>query len=135
MDFADLNYTAIIVGTIIAFLVGWVWYGPIFGERWMAETGLKKSDMSGPMAPHMVQGLIVTFIMGTFMAYVLEMAGAMSTGEAVRLAGLVGLGFVATFAWGEVNWERKSAALWFIKVAYNLLALSIIAAVYVNWPA
>ncbi len=135
MNFGDLNYTAIIVGTIIAFLVGWAWYGPLFGQRWMKEARLKKSDMSGPMAPHMIQGLIATFIMGTFMAYILDMAGAMKTGEAVKLACLIGVGFVATYAWGDVNWEGKSVSLWLIKVGYNIVALAIIASVYVNWPA
>ena len=34
-----INYLAVVLATVAAMLVGWVWYGPLFGKRWRALTG------------------------------------------------------------------------------------------------
>jgi len=41
----ELNYLAIIAAAIASMLIGWLWYGPLFGKQWMKLAGLKKSDM------------------------------------------------------------------------------------------
>ena len=52
-DFASLNWLAIGVGTIAAFLLGWLWYSPlVFGTKWAAGSGvtLDSADRMPAMA-------------------------------------------------------------------------------------
>ncbi len=40
------NILAVIVGAIVAFLVGWIWYGPLFGKKWAAGSGVELGSAS-----------------------------------------------------------------------------------------
>ena len=42
----DANFfIAVIVATIVSFVVGGIWYGPAFGKAWMAALGKTEADM------------------------------------------------------------------------------------------
>lgn len=37
----NINWVAVIVGTVVTFLVGWAWYSPkLFGKRWAEGSGV-----------------------------------------------------------------------------------------------
>lgn len=57
---AKLNWLGIIVATVVAFFIGFLWYGLVFEAAWLELTGKTKSeDMS--MLP-MLWGLGQTFV-------------------------------------------------------------------------
>ena len=40
-DFSRVNWLAVTVGTVVSFLVGWVWYSPkLFGKKWAEGSGV-----------------------------------------------------------------------------------------------
>ena len=49
LDFAGLNWWAILVATVAAFVLGYVWYGPVFGKAWLVALG-KTEDEIQPLA-------------------------------------------------------------------------------------
>ena len=55
---AKLNWLGIIVATVVAFFVGFLWYGVLFQARWMELTGV--TGESDPM--WMLLGLVQTFV-------------------------------------------------------------------------
>ena len=60
----DVNWIAVIVGAVVSFLLGWLWYSPkLFGVKWAegARVSLAEgSDM--PMAALGVQALATFFL-------------------------------------------------------------------------
>jgi hypothetical protein len=44
MEF-EINYLAILASGIIMMVLGYLWYGPLFGKPWMKLAGITKSDM------------------------------------------------------------------------------------------
>ncbi len=59
----NVNWLAVIVGTIVAFLLGWIWYSPkLFGTRWAEGVGINL-DGSGPSALAMVIQFVATFLL------------------------------------------------------------------------
>ena len=65
MQFAGMNYLAILVAAIVAFIIGAIYYGAL-GKRWMKAARI---DPSGPK-PAMVGLLINSFIMELILAFV-----------------------------------------------------------------
>ncbi|WP_339763696.1 DUF1761 domain-containing protein [uncultured Hoeflea sp.] len=65
MQFAGMNYLAILVAAIVAFIIGAIYYGAL-GKRWMKAAGI---DPSGPK-PAMAGLLINSFIMELILAFV-----------------------------------------------------------------
>ena len=58
---ANVNWIAVIVGAVIAYGLGWLWYGPLFGKAWMSGLGI---SMPGklPVAAMTMQA-IATFLL------------------------------------------------------------------------
>ena len=44
--FANINWLSVIVASVSSFLVGGVWYGPLFGKGWMHAFGFTESDLN-----------------------------------------------------------------------------------------
>ena len=55
-----LNWTGIIVATVVAFFIGFLWYGLIFEAAWLELTGQTKSEEMSMMP--MAYGLAQTFV-------------------------------------------------------------------------
>lgn len=56
---ANVNWLAVIVGAVVAFLAGWLWYSPmLFGKTWAAGNNLELgSAQDMPMAAMATQGV------------------------------------------------------------------------------
>jgi hypothetical protein len=60
----NVNWTAVSVGALIAYLLGWLWYSSkLFATKWMEGNGLYMEEMSGPPVAAMVVQAIGTFLL------------------------------------------------------------------------
>src|SRR5262245_27883272 len=92
---AHLNYLHVLVVTIAGFMVGWVWYGMLFGRMWMAEMKITREMADAQKAK--------------------GMAGVMFKGFVLTLLGTFGLA-VLLAAHGVPNWKHGAACGLFIGV-------------------
>lgn len=65
----NVSWTAVIVGAVVAFLVGWVWYSPqLFGTKWAegvgVELGAPGGMPMGAMAYQAVGLLLMSWFVG-----------------------------------------------------------------------
>src|ERR1051326_6187094 len=65
-----INYWAVLVAAIVNFVLGWLWYGPLFGKPWAKMVGMDMSKKP-PMAS-MVKSMLLMFIGSLLMSYVLD---------------------------------------------------------------
>ncbi len=60
---ANVSWLAVIVGTILSFLLGWLWYSPmLFGKKWAEGVGVELGAASD-----MPVGAMVTQLIGIFL--------------------------------------------------------------------
>ena len=45
LEITNVNYLAILIATIIYFIIGALWYSIFFGKAWMRAMNLKKVDI------------------------------------------------------------------------------------------
>lgn len=58
----NVNWLAVIVGTLVAYGLGMLWFGPVFGKAWAAGShGIKPPPR--PPLPAMAVQLLGTFLM------------------------------------------------------------------------
>lgn len=61
---AGVKWIAVIVGTVLSFLLGWLWYSPkLFGAKWAEGVGVKLGDASSMPVAAMVTQLLATFLL------------------------------------------------------------------------
>jgi hypothetical protein len=68
METLIVNYWAIATGAFLAMVIGALWYGPLFGKKWMEIIGVNASDLkarkqmqksAGPL--YLLQFILVLF--------------------------------------------------------------------------
>jgi hypothetical protein len=127
MEGVTINWLAIIAASLVGFAVGFLWYGPVFGKKWMEATGLTESDIQGG---NMVKIFGFTLIFQFIMAYCLAMFFGNEVGlqEGAIYGFLAGFGWVAMAIGVNALYERKSWKYIFINggfwvVVYTLMGL------------
>jgi hypothetical protein len=122
--FHNLNWLSIVLASVSAFFLGFVWYSVLFSKRWMKENNFTHESMKGANMPK-IFGL--SFLLMFFAAFNLAMFIGKGAGAASgSMAGfLAGLGWVFTFMGVTYLFERKSLALFLINGCYSVLSLTI----------
>jgi hypothetical protein len=129
-----VNWLAVIVAAIVGFVVGWLWWGPLFGKKWMALSGVKPTkDMKKGMGSKMIIALLANLIMAYVLAALLFSSGTSGIMAAATLGFWVWLGFVATVMVGGVLWENKPWGLFWLNSIGWLVSIVIIAGVLAVW--
>lgn len=143
MDMNSINWLAVLVAGISAFVLGGVWYSPmLFGKAWMNENKFSEDDVKkGNSAKIFGWGFILSLIMAANLAMFLADTPAECTGNCAQKTDIV-WGTIAGFLagiWGfaaiaiAALFEQKSARYIFINGGYALLALTLMGAIIGVW--
>lgn len=65
----EINFYAILVAALTTLVIGFVWYGPLFGKAWMKETGLTEEDLK---KDSMVKIFGLTFVFSVMFAFLMQ---------------------------------------------------------------
>jgi len=97
----DVNFfIAIIAATIVSFVIGGLWYGPLFGKAWMAAMGKTEADREAmrKQAPKgFVVALVGAFIASFVLGILLQYARLANVGLPAGVVGGLALGFLVWF--------------------------------------
>ena len=99
MDMSAINWFAVITAVLLGFLVGFLWYGPLFGKQWMLSVGLdeEKIQKHSNMAKIFGVSLILQFIMALFLA--IFFFGDPAAADLVTASSGAFYGFLTGFGW------------------------------------
>ena len=133
----SVNMLAVVVAAIAAFVVGFLWHGPVFGAQWMKMMGITKADMEAakkqPMGGKMVgafaQQLVIAFVLAQFAS----VWGAVDVMGALTLTFWIWLGFMAAILFDGVLWEKRTMNLYLFNIAYRFVSLAVMAVILVMW--
>ena len=121
-----MNYLAILVAAILGMVVGFVWYGPLFGKMWMKLSGFTQEDMQKASGHNMNKTYALAFLSVLVTAWILSLMiseFSLSTSGAMRLGFLVWLGFLVPTLASAVLWEGKKVKLFVLNAAERLVSL------------
>jgi len=133
MDIA-VNYGAVFGAAVVSFAIGWLWYGPLFGKKWMALRKVDTTTMTGEMPYKLMAGeFVLTLVTAYVLAHFAVLFGATTAPGALELAFWVWVGFYATTLAGAVLWEKMPMELYAITAGRWLVSLLAMALV-LAWP-
>ena len=116
MEF-QINYVAVLVAFVANFILGFIWYTPLFGKTWARELRLDTSVK--PTGGQMAKGLVITLIGNFLLVYVFahnmeawkfvpEMNEMPAVPTILNGAIFTWLGFFVPVDMNSVAWENKS---------------------------
>src|SRR3989338_9534456 len=114
----DINYAAVLVAAVVAYLIGFLWYSVLFGKAWMklsniSEKQIKKSKEKG-MAKNYAIEFLSTLLMAYILAHFVDYTQGSTIMEGLQAGFWIWLGFVATIMLGSVLCERKPWKLYMV---------------------
>lgn len=128
----EIHWLAVLAAALVGFLVGGLWYGPLFGKAWQAARGLSDEALKSGANMPMIFGL--TFLLNLFSAFVLDHVlatyGMPDMGTAVMVAGGIALGFIVPAIGVNYLFSRMSLRLFLIDGFYWLIAYSLMGVVF-----
>ncbi len=131
MDFSTLNWLAIIVATLSTFVIGAVWYGPVFGKVWMQENGFTEEDLKeANMAKIYSTAFILELIMAINLALFLK---GLSVQEGLLYGFFTGFGWIAMAMGVNYLFSRNTIRLWFIDSFYFVISFTLMGAILTAW--
>jgi len=133
LGFAGLNWWAILVAAALAFALGALWYGPLFGKAWLAALGKTEDDIEPSAQPFIVSAVaaLLTCIVVAALMRGLGLTG-LAAGAVFGL--LTGIGFIATSMASDTAFGGWGWKLWAIQAGYRVAYSILMGAIIGVWP-
>lgn len=141
MEF-KINYVAIVIAVIANFILGYLWYTPIFGKIWAKEMGFKTGNE--PKQSEFIKGLVYMLIGNLLFAWVLahnivawqfvpDVKEMGKFSNAISSAIFTWIGFYFPVHLGSTVWEGKTWKLVGINGGYHLASLIVVSFILTYW--
>src|SRR3989344_7785010 len=124
----EVNYIAILVCGVLAMVLGAIWYGPLFGKKWMEIVGASAMDMEA--RKKMQEGVwklyATNFVLVLFQVYILaHFIKGWTDASGIETAIWIWLGFVMPTIAAPSMWNNDSAKVswtrFLIQASYQLI--------------
>jgi hypothetical protein len=127
----DINWLAVVTAAVSAFLLGGLWYGPLFKNAWCREAGIDPD--SAP--PHPARIFALAFVCSLLAALVFAMVlgPAVSPVDGMAAGFVVGLFFVAMSFGINYAFAQRSLKLWLIDSGYHTVQFTLYGLILGAW--
>ena len=114
-----LSWVGVLAAALAGFVIGGLWYGPLFARIWRRETGLT-NDMLNSGSTMAIFGttFLLNLLAALFLSHSFAMAGPPSLRYCIQIAGGIGVFFVGTSIGVNYLFSRKSFRLFLIDAGY-----------------
>ncbi|MDX1659359.1 MAG: DUF1761 domain-containing protein [Nitriliruptorales bacterium] len=134
----DLNWLAVIVATVVYFVLGAAWFSPVlFAEPWQRSIGWDPEAQPPQMSPvTYVIPLVGYLLAAVATAMIAVAAGSDGVGDGIVLGLVVGVGFGGALTVTEATFDphKPQPWQWFaITWAYHLVGLVLVAVIVSVW--
>lgn len=123
----NINYIAVVVGTLATLALGAFWYSPkVLGKSWAKLVGLKQKDLDDKDAMPflMANSIIFYFIASVVLAALMQLSGLVEPFEGLTMGAIMGF----AFAFGPLSvtygFAKRKYELTLIDGGYMIVALA-----------
>ncbi len=136
-DFASVNWLAVGVAAIASFLIGGIWYAPLFGRTWARLHGYDNEEAMKRMAASQLR-VFATFLLcdlvaATALSLLLANFEAPGWSGGAMLGAFLGVGIGAMSQGVQNAAHRKPMAAYLIDASHHLLCLTAMGAIVGAW--
>jgi hypothetical protein len=134
-DLGGINWLAVVIGTVVYFLLGAVWFAPAtpIGRAWV-KAAAYESPTSGAQSTNLFYAFpfVTSLVMVIALALLGQATGATNLGDWIVLGLVVAIGFAVPLLLQVAAFEFKKPQPWtwgFIDASYHAVGLLIAAAI------
>lgn len=129
---ANMDWITILVAAAVGFVVGGIWYGPLFGAAWMKERGFTEEELKkGNMVLIYGTTFLLSIVSAIFLGHLLAHFGEMSARSTMMISTGIALGFIVPAIGINYLFSRASLKLFGIDAGYWIAFYAAMGAVFI----
>lgn len=133
----DVNFLAVLVSAVVAFLLGAVWYSPLFfAKQWIeihADTPQKLKALRAGAKKAYAVSFACLLVMAAAMAMLVAITNMSTAFAGIKLGVLCWLGFAATAGLLANLYSDKPVKSFLLDAGYQLLYFAVMGAILAAW--
>lgn len=118
MPHVDLNWLAVIAAAVSSFVLGGIWYGPLFKRAWCREAGIDPD--AAPRHPARIFATAFGCSLLAALMFALFLGNEASAADGFGAGFVVGLFFVAMSFGINYAFAQRSLKMWMIDSGYHI---------------
>ncbi len=130
-----INHLAVLVCVVVASVIGFLWYGPLLGEKWMSLEGLDPEVVAAnpPGAATWITNLIATIVPAYVLAWIFTKINVKSGLEGATYAFAMSFAFNLLARMTNDMFAGNPYELSWIVGGNNILALTVMGFILGAW--
>lgn len=117
-----IRWWAIVGGVVVYFIMGYLWYGPFFGKRWMRAAAVTDEDIqqANTVVPYLI-ALLASLISTIVLGVIMRAFNPASFLTAFAITGIVWVGFNAAPLMNHLGFDQRPKSLFFYNGGFDLV--------------
>lgn len=136
MDISGFNWGEVLIAALSTFVLGYLWYDPLFGKKWQGLNGLSDEVLQKGNMP-LIFGLafVLAFVIAMMLSLMIEVAMMLNSSAIMGaiFGGFLALIFVATTLGINYLYSRRPLKLYFIDAGYMVVAFMVMGLIMGAW--
>lgn len=128
----NVNLIALVVSIIAMQVLGFLWYGPLFGKLWLRGMGKSREELGNSGAAVGIS-ITATIIAILALAWLIGASPAPDAATGALYGLIVAVAFIATSAITSAAYEGKSWIVTVLYILYNVAGLAMVGAILGAW--
>ena len=130
-----INHLAVLVAVVLQFVLGFLWYGPLFGEPWMGMVGLDMATVEAnpPGAGEWITNIVSAVVSMYVLAWLFTKIPVTSLLKGLLVGLLIGFSFVLLSIMTSGMFAKDPYGLAWITGGFTTVGLGIGGAVLGAW--
>jgi hypothetical protein len=124
----QINLWVVIVGAVLSMVIGFIWYGPLFGRIWMKIEGANPNDVEDRKKMQKGAGPLyaIQFLLSLVQVYIITLINTgLPLSASIHSAILLWFGFSLPLVAGNAMWNNKPRKVkwtqFLIQAGYQLI--------------
>ena len=121
----DINWLAVVIAAVVTFVLGGLWYGPLFGKVWRVAEGQTEPQPGHQKHPAFVYGLSFVLMLVAAAVLALALGPDPNVQRSFGVGLVVGVGWVATSFGVNYLFAGRRLALFAVDAGYNVVLFAL----------
>ena len=131
----NINHLAVLASVVLLFVLGFLWYGPIFGEQWMGMVGLDPAEVeANPPGAGVWITNIISSVAGVYaLAWLLSRLGVNSALQCAVHGFIIAFAFVFLSLMTNDMFAQNPYGLSWIVGGFSVVGLTLTGLILGAW--
>jgi hypothetical protein len=137
----SIHITAVLLAAVAAFILGFLFHGPLLGKYWMKLANIKPTgnEKFADMVPQMLWNMLANIVTALGLSVLYSLASSspalqgMGVWGGVACGVLAWAGFLVPSTSIDVIWMGRKTSLWLFESACSLVVMAVMGAIIASF--